>query len=320
MPFYQAELDMFTGILRQFNLTASIMPLNEEVLVRNSVRLRGELEPTKKAGLEEIIRRTTKHNTIYHVTDDFSCHYALLRLPDFDDDMIMVSGPYINANIDSVWVEKFCQERSLDPKWISVLDSYYRDIPHLHNEKILSALLNSLGEKIWGIQNFSSEEIISGLPEICTPITELPETPIPANTVHAMERIEARYDAENRFMEMIRQGRTHRALVMLSNFSRGALESRTEPIRNIKNYSVILNTLMRKAAESGGVHPVYIDRVSSELARRIENTAFFDDFMTLWQDMARKYCLLVKNHSTQIYSQLVKKQLKDVYNKAHPRA
>ena len=32
-----------------------------------------------------------------------------------------------------------------------------------------------------------------------------------------------------------------------------------------------MNTLLRKAAESGGVHPLYIDRISSDFAKRIES-------------------------------------------------
>jgi len=62
---------------------------------------------------------------------------------------------------------------------------------------------------------------------------------------------------------------------------------------------------MRKAVEKGGVHPIHIDRLSSEFAKRIENAAKLDEFGDLWQDMGKKYCLLVKSHTTTNYSQLV---------------
>ena len=32
-----------------------------------------------------------------------------------------------------------------------------------------------------------------------------------------------------------------------------------------------MNTLFRKAAERGGVHPIYIDKISSDFAKQIEN-------------------------------------------------
>jgi len=120
-----------------------------------------------------------------------------------------------------------------------------------------------------------------------------------------VKKIERAYQAENQFLEAVAQGRIHRAGMMLSNFSRDALEKRTAPLRNIKNYSIILNTLMRKAVETGGVHPVHIDRLSSEFALSIENTSSPEEFMELWQEMARKYCLLVRSHNSTNYSQLV---------------
>ncbi len=120
-----------------------------------------------------------------------------------------------------------------------------------------------------------------------------------------MRLIEQRYASENRLIEVVSQGRTQQAQLMLSRFSRGALEQRTEPVRDVRNYSIILNTLMRKAAELGGVHPLYIHGISADFARRIERTAGWDSFQQLWDEMARSYCLLVKKHTMKQYSPLV---------------
>jgi len=299
MPSYQAELDLFSGILHQFNLKVSVTPLS------SAANLSAEYGPRRvltHIGEDELRSSFNSGiisgNTIYHVTDEFLCHYSILLLPEYREDTLMIVGPYMNTEADQEWVERYVAERGIHEQWIPVLESYYREVPCLRNEKILSASLNSLGERIWGLHKFSSEEIISGLPESCLPLTMAPESQVQEDILHTIKKIEAQYEAESQFMQVISQGRSHRASVMLSNFSRGALENRTEPIRNIKNYSIILNTLMRKAAEQGGVHPVHIDRLSSEFARKIETTALFDDFMILWQDMAKKYCLLVKKHST----------------------
>lgn len=52
------------------------------------------------------------------------------------------------------------------------------------------------------------------------------------------------------------------------------MERRTSPpLRDIKNYFVVFNTLLREAAQYGHVHPLYIDRLSSELARQIESAS-----------------------------------------------
>ncbi len=305
MLSYQPELDLFCSLLRQFNLKVHILPLNSTALMREEPGPRGVFSVDNFEKIEKKLKDNLRANTVYHITDEFTCRYALLSLPEHEEQTILVVGPYVNTEIDISWVERFVEERGIHVQWIPILETYYRGIPCLKNEKVLSAAINSLGERIWGLHRFGSEEIVSGLPESCLPLTSAPEAHIQEDITNSIKMTEYRYEAENRFMQMVSQGRSHRALVMISNFSRGAIENRTEPIRNIKNYSIILNTLMRKAAEQGGVHPMYIDRLSSEFARKIETTALFDDFMELWQDMTRRYCLLVKNHATKSYSQLV---------------
>ena len=88
------------------------------------------------------------------------------------------------------------------------------------------------------------------------------------------------------------------------------LEPRTnDSLRNIKNYTIILNTLLRKAAENGAVHPLHIDSLSSRFAHRIEALSSEEDAFSLQKEMAHKYCLLVKNHSMKGYSLLIRKVL-----------
>ena len=122
-----------------------------------------------------------------------------------------------------------------------------------------------------------------------------------------MQLVEKRYEMENRLMELVRKGHTQKVQQALGSFSQSALERRIDPTRDAKNYSIILNTLMRKAAEQGGVHPMYIDRLSSEYALRIERIAYWDGFMALWSDMALGYCQLVRKHTAKKRSPLVQK-------------
>jgi YesN/AraC family two-component response regulator len=70
-----------------------------------------------------------------------------------------------------------------------------------------------------------------------------------------------------------------------------------------------MNTLLRKAAESGGVHPLYIDRLSSEFAVKIENLASVADAAPLMREMFSTYCRLVYKHSMKRYSPIVQKTI-----------
>lgn len=68
-----------------------------------------------------------------------------------------------------------------------------------------------------------------------------------------------------------------------------------------------MNTLLRKAAERGGVHPVYLDSASSTFAKQIEQLPRVEDASILMPEMFRTYCQLVRKHSMKDYSPLVQK-------------
>ena len=124
------------------------------------------------------------------------------------------------------------------------------------------------------------------------------------------ERIELTYQTEEALMYAIAHGKAQRAHEILSRFSLADMEKRSAiPLRNFKNYLIILNTLMRKAVQQGGVHPIYIDRTSSVIAHRIEQCTSLEDGYRLMEDMIHKYCLLVKNHNMNHYSQPVRSVL-----------
>lgn len=90
---------------------------------------------------------------------------------------------------------------------------------------------------------------------------------------------------------------------MLGQMNNFIFEERTpDALRNMKNYCIIMNTLLRKAAEKGGVHPIYLHQTSSDLARRIEQLPNSNDIPSLMQDMFYAYCRLVNRHSIDHYS------------------
>lgn len=128
-----------------------------------------------------------------------------------------------------------------------------------------------------------------------------------------MQALELRYASENKLLQAVSQGLAHKAEMLLGNPSASFLEQRVaDPLRNAKNYAIILNTLLRKAAENGFVHPLHIDRISSDFARKIELLDSPDRSLQLQKEMIRKYCLMVKNHSMKGYSLLVQKVITQI--------
>ena len=70
-----------------------------------------------------------------------------------------------------------------------------------------------------------------------------------------------------------------------------------------------MNTLLRKAAEQGGVHPLYIDRISSNFAKKIELVSDNNEIANLMKEIFSTYCRAVYQNNTQKYSTIVKRTL-----------
>lgn len=83
-----------------------------------------------------------------------------------------------------------------------------------------------------------------------------------------MEQVERRYELEEQMIHAVSLG----DMTILDKFSSPRFISRrlADPVRNWKNYCIIMNTILRKAAQQGGVHPYDLDRVSSQFAEKIE--------------------------------------------------
>jgi YesN/AraC family two-component response regulator len=140
-------------------------------------------------------------------------------------------------------------------------------------------------------------------PEIVTSLSEHVD-----DALLAMKMLETRYDGERRLMQAVSQGVAHKADQIISSSSELVLEMRVpDPVRNMKNYVIITNVLLRKAAEQGGVHPFYIDGVSSSFAKRLEQIKTVEEGIAMQHEMVYTYSTLVKNHSMKKFSLLVQK-------------
>jgi YesN/AraC family two-component response regulator len=65
------------------------------------------------------------------------------------------------------------------------------------------------------------------------------------------------------------------------------------PVRSMKNLTLSHNTLFRKAAESAGVHPLYLDSISGKFAIQIEQAQSIGELEALYEEMPHVYCSAV---------------------------
>lgn len=83
-------------------------------------------------------------------------------------------------------------------------------------------------------------------------------------------------------------------------------------IRDRKNMLITLNTLCRKAAEYGHVHPIYLHEILQKYVIKIENSTNINQLRLLRKKMVRKYCLLVQSHSVKNYSKPIREAINQI--------
>ncbi|WP_426350081.1 helix-turn-helix domain-containing protein [Alloiococcus sp. CFN-8] len=307
---YRQELQFMKNIFQKMNL--QILEYKENThpssLVDFGIRRFFGLEKEYESTFL-ITPFTGNQKKIYKLTDSFHCNYLHLLLPEENGSVLLI-GPYISAQFTYEDLLHEAERLSIPPNQLSEMENYYGNIPVLKDDSFLFSIINAFAEVLWGssksytIMNLKEDEISPN------PIPSM-EDYIPMDkTLLTMENMEKRYAYENEILNAVTLGLAHKAEMMLSTFSEMALKLRvSDPIRNAKNYCIIMNTLMRKSAEQASIHPIYLDAVSSTFARKIELIGSVSSAYKLMKEMISNYCRLVNKYSMIKYSLPIRKTL-----------
>ena len=117
-----------------------------------------------------------------------------------------------------------------------------------------------------------------------------------------------RYETENALLECVRIGDEQKAISLHKKMGQLGLTARTSnAVRNIQNFTIILNTLLRKTVEQCGVHSFYIDEVSRGFAISIEQCTSQVQLFDLSIQMIKSYCAQVREHHIGAYSEPIQR-------------
>lgn len=117
-----------------------------------------------------------------------------------------------------------------------------------------------------------------------------------------------RYDRENRLIDLVRLGDTQGALQALRSLNPMAAGMRYDVLANngVTNIGVV-RTLLRKAAEAGGVHPAVVDSISQAYAQKANAARSPDELARLTPQMVRDYCAAVRETNREQYPPAIKR-------------
>lgn len=244
-----------------------------------------------------LIASPLQSTTMYKIKDAFGLRYIYFLLPGHREQTLLLVGPYISEAPASDWILKKLELYGISPTKERWMREYFASIPVISETSRTLDMIDTLCERIWQSPSFTVIDMdTQDAPTRLTPRSS--EESNLNDTMISIKAIEKRYQFENELIDAVALGQVHKLGQLVAGFNEDSFEVRTsDRLRNLKNYGIIMNTLLRKAAERGGVHPIHIDRVSGEIAKRIERTSSLSDMSSLMAEVFHTYCQLVRDHS-----------------------
>src|SRR5699024_5364120 len=134
--------------------------------------------------------------------------------------------------------------------------------PKVPSKSFLGSYIKCLADEVYGLGKYE----IRRLKNQSSFDFHFDEALEPEPSLDTIKSMENRYENEEAIMECIARGDYETAETYMYRPSYlSDLEQRlTDTIRDQKNYLIIGNTLFRKAAQRGKVHPIYLDELSRD--------------------------------------------------------
>jgi two-component system, response regulator YesN len=251
------------------------------------------------------------NDVLFH-SNSYRLNFISAKVTDGDEDLgRIVVGPYLLEEPTILMMESIISDNKMAISLKNMMKEYYLTLPIMSTKKANSTA-EFLSYLISTIHSYHP-----GNSKIGTLFYEyqtddfVPFELIKENTDQAVEKIEKRYRMENEMLYAVESGNielynsilTENKSIMINIPDRVP----NDPLRSIKNNGFILNTLLRKAAEKGGVHPIYLDSLSSKFAVQIEKCSSLHQAGELFRSMQYDYCDAVRKLSLKNYSSAIRK-------------
>ena len=244
--------------------------------------------------------------TEYRFVNELRLHFILLSLSNDGKNLLSI-GPFIKESISSAEILEIGEKFGVAPNMQRYLKEYYATLPILGENDHLYMMIDTFCEKIWQTPSFAIVDIKNRHTLTISSIDQISRGDDFSETLANIERLEQRYTFENEIIKAVALGQQHKDKLLMAAFNDDVFEKRVQdPVRNAKNYCIIMNTLLRKGAEQGGVHPLHIDKISSRIATKIEQISSVRLVPDMMKEIFSSYCRLVRKHSTNKYSNVVK--------------
>lgn len=255
MANYEYELNFMCDVLKKCHIrTILVSPFDnaDAILDAPLISLVGS---RPNLAIKKVVGKI-EDKTKYLLTNEFQLQYIILKLPLESEKNLLIIGPFLSSPLSSKEILEIGEKLQLPLTAQKLLKDYYLTVMVAQENDRIFAMVDAFCENIWKTPSFAIVELnknhIPTIVNLDSPSHGESFDEIEAN----IKMMEARYSFENELIRAVTLGQQHKESLFSSEFKEQMFEKRaTDPVRNAKNYCIIMNTLLRKAAEQGGVHP-----------------------------------------------------------------
>lgn len=245
-----------------------------------------------------------KPNIIYHLKDTLHCTYTILRIPDSQE--LMICGPVIFAEISPSLYQDVIQKINIPEKQQPVLQGFYLRLTNFHSLPTYNNIFLTLGNYIFGENQY--DIIFNDFNDMDSWYETYVHYSNVENSQMTIQMIEERYEIESQILDAVASGNETKAMNIICKAASPNLPYRlNNNLRNLKDYAIAFNTLLRKTVEQAGVHPIHIDAHSNQNVKLIEQASSAEQCRAVQLQIVRNYCRMVREHSLKDYSLLTQK-------------
>lgn len=267
----------------------------------------------RKSILKDVVQGTISSladydaHALYHFSDFYNCNYTFFQLP---DERFFFIGPYLYKDMSEADIRQLITVSDIPESLFSQLQDYYYSLPLVTDKNAFHELIRQAYRDICDVAEVIENAFDLRTLESREEYLKKHQFVVPDDPVLSMNMLEKRYQIEDEFLEAVAQGNASKAMSVISGMSSMRISARTDDaLRDRKNLTLAMNTLLRRTAYTAGVHPFYIDSISANYARFIENAATFQELEVVLPYLVRSYCELVEKRSTALYSEPVRQIL-----------
>lgn len=257
--------------------------------------------------------KKSKYDVLFHVSS-FKLNFAAAEL--YDDTCYMgniVIGPYLLEAPSTFMIDDILFQNNLSITLKHCFVQYYLALPVISASKA-KIIAEFLAYSVSNFDNLCSHSPVFGnITYSATTHYPITSQTIQENTDLTMAEIGKRYEQENELISAVESGNLEKLdkIVNGNSFVLPNIPSRLpdNPLRSSKNMTIVLNTLLRKAAQNGGLPPVYLHSISRKFSILIEKTTSLQQLLNLGKDMTISYCTAVKEFSLKEFSPAIQKAI-----------